>query len=110
TEFKTVYDVGDELVVVNEEIREPMRSDLLFVLRWHRIPFRQTADGRILVPCRIMRDTELVWNLTGHAQDKNLLKRAREEERKMQEWKNSHGSSAIPKDGSQRDGERSREE
>jgi len=72
--FKPVYVVDEEYVISEAPVSAEFRQNIKAVLGFYDILYKEAEDGTILVPKRVWRDTDTMWNYTTKANDPKWLR------------------------------------
>ncbi|PTL78085.1 hypothetical protein DAT35_41460 [Vitiosangium sp. GDMCC 1.1324] len=51
-----------------------MHGNVIHVLRYYQVNFREEANGAILIPRSLANDLDTLWNYTTKAQDEEWLR------------------------------------
>lgn len=76
--FRPVYQRGDQLVVADENLSEEFRNNIEFVLRFYKVRYRLSEEGRVLIPREVWQDRDTIWNYTTKASDPQWLETHRQ--------------------------------
>lgn len=71
--YKPVYQIGDQLVVSEEPLSAEFRENIKMVLRFYDVPFKEGKNEVILIPKKIWKDRDTMWNYTTKANDPDWL-------------------------------------
>ncbi len=71
--FRAVNQAGDVLTPSEEALSGEFLHDVEQVLRFYRVPFKKGNDGALMIPERVAKDLDTMWNYTTKARDPRWL-------------------------------------
>jgi hypothetical protein len=71
--FYPVYVVDEKYEISSEPMTDELKNNVILVLNYYKVPFTEDKNGNILIPSRVWKDTDTMWNYTTKANDEVWL-------------------------------------